>query len=215
MASKLRLICPFLLAFALAALPAPPAAAQDPVPPADEAPPAAEAEPPAGPPVQPPAEPTAEPPAPTEAVEPAAARPAPDPIPEATDSAERLRIMKVAPGARLAAPPAVSEKARRTRAKVRSVYTELDVLGRGAVAEFHYLRQDLFLSLAANDSARLGEVARLGYFGPNPIGPRLPVRAGDNYVLFPVCNDRLDLKQRKLVRVPAGRNGKVTLSCQQ
>jgi hypothetical protein len=91
-------------------------------------------------------------------------------------------------------------------------YTTLEVLGLG-VSEFHYLRQDLFLSLGRSNAARLRKVEQLGYFGPNPASSRVPVRAGDNYLVVPVCKERLSWTYRALVQVPAGRRGKVTLKC--
>lgn len=189
MAAKLKPIFASLLG--LMACPALAAADQDNVPPSVEAPPRAD--------------PTPDSAARPE-TRPAEAMPVPDA--PAADAWEKVAPQPLSPPpppppVPLPPPPPPAYPNR---------YTTLDVLGRG-VSEFHYLRQDLFLTLASSNAARLLKVEQLGNFGPNPAGSRVPVRAGDNYLVVPVCQERLSWTYRALVQVPAGRRGKVTLKC--
>jgi hypothetical protein len=94
-----------------------------------------------------------------------------------------------------------------------SPYARLDVAAQGAVAEFHYVRQDVFQSLAGNNSARVRRMEQIGAYGPFPTGSQVRVRAGDNYLVVPVCDDRLKWSRRALVQVPPQQKGKVTLTC--
>jgi hypothetical protein len=146
----------------------------------------------------PPETPTAEAPPPAEAM--------PIPSPPAADVSEPAAPAPPPPPPARPPPPPPPPPSYPNR------YTTLEVLGLG-VSEFHYLRQDLFLSLGRSNAARLRKVEQLGYFGPNPAGSSVPVRAGDNYLVVPVCKEQLNWTYRALVQVPAGRRGKVTLKC--
>lgn len=208
MPAKLHTLCLGLAVLTVS--PASAAAGQDRVPPPAEAVPRAAPAPPVQAPAPAPVEapPPIDPAPVAEAAPPPLAPPMPGTAPAAPlgSGVPGIGARRSSTGVSPAAPPAF--------AYALNIYTWLDVLGKGGVAEYHYLRQDIFLSLGRSDPERLRAVGRHGYFGPNPVGAVVPVRAGDNYLLFPVCNNRLDWARRKLVRVPARQRGQVTLSCQ-
>ena len=80
---------------------------------------------------------------------------------------------------------------------------------------FFYVRQDIFLDATGDDPGQANMISQGGNFGPHPAGSSVPVTAGANYVLFPVCNRRLAWDSRRLARLATNQTaGAVTLSCQ-
>jgi hypothetical protein len=109
-----------------------------------------------------------------------------------------------APAPALAPPPALDAK---------PPYYKIHVTGAG-ISEFYYLRQDLFIDLAATDALRARAVEQGKTFGPFPVGSFVPVRAGGNYVLLPVCTGQINWIARASVNLAFGQlQGEVALSC--
>ena len=93
------------------------------------------------------------------------------------------------------------------------LYAKVKVLGSG-VSEFFYVRQDIWLEFGDGAGSGLEKVLDGANYGPNPIGASVPMVAGANYLLFPVCRGGINWQTRRLAQLPAGtRLGKVTLSC--
>ena len=94
-----------------------------------------------------------------------------------------------------------------------SVYYQVRVLGT-RVAEFHYVRQDLYLRLGPGDRQRVSSMERSGNFGPRPIGAVVAVTPAQRYYFFPVCGGRLSALRRLLAQSNWGETSKtVSLSC--
>jgi hypothetical protein len=93
-------------------------------------------------------------------------------------------------------------------------YNLLTVRGTNTDA-FFYARQDIFLDATGDDPSHANMISQGGNFGPHPTGSSVPVTAGANYVLFPVCNRRLAWDSRRLARLAKDQTaGAVALSCQ-
>jgi hypothetical protein len=121
-----------------------------------------------------------------------------------------------APASLLPAPPSWHSlaPAQAPALDAKPPYYKIHVTGAG-ISEFYYLRQDLFFDLADTDALRARAVEQGKTFGPFPVGSIVPVRAGGNYVLLPVCAGQINWIARQSVYLAFGQSqGEVALSCQ-
>lgn len=146
-----------------------------------------------------------------------AADPAPEASPESSPDGAPEAVPDAAPEASdipADNPPGFVPEPPRQGVAYAIRYNLLTVRGTNTDA-FFYVRQDIFLDATGDDPARANMISKGGNFGPHPAGTSVPVTAGANYVLFPVCNRRLAWDSQRMAQLRKGQSaGEVTLSCQ-